>query len=142
MTPVAEVGEHFEDVLVLSPEAVVAYAAMSHDWNPLHHDAAAAARGRFGKLIASGPHLASVFMGMTATHFSRKGRGVLGLEFSFQFRKAALVGDVVRLRWTVVRVDPKPRLDGAIVRLEGEVRSGGGDLLVSGGSTLLVTSAP
>ncbi len=142
MMAVAEVGERFEDVLVLTPEAIVAYAAMSHDWNPLHHDPGAAGRSRFGKVIASGPHLASVFMGMTATHFSRKGLGPLGLEFSFQFRKAAVVGETVRLHWTVVRVEPKPRLDGAIVDMEGEARSRGGDLLVTGRSRLLVTSKP
>ncbi len=138
--PVAEVGERFEDLLALTPESIARYAEASHDWNPLHHDPRRAAESRFGTLIASGPHLASVFMGMTATHFAAKGLAPLGLEFSFQFRKAARAGDTVRLQWTVVRIDPKPRLDGVVVHMEGEVRSGGGELLVSGRSTLLVTA--
>lgn len=137
-TRFAAVGEQFEDRLALGAADIAHFATLSHDQNPLHHDEARARASRFGGLIASGPHLTSVLMGMTATHFARKA-APLGLEFAFQLRKAARAGDTLRLRWTVVRVEPKARLHGELVFLEGEARNQADELIVSGRATLLVS---
>jgi TRAP-type C4-dicarboxylate transport system permease large subunit len=66
--PVA-IGERFSRRFTFDAESIRQFAALCGDANPLHHDAAAAARGPFGTLIASGPQTASLMMGLNATFF-------------------------------------------------------------------------
>ncbi|HSC22862.1 MAG TPA: MaoC family dehydratase, partial [Casimicrobiaceae bacterium] len=40
------------------------FASLCGDHNPLHHDERAAAQGPFGTLIASGPHVVALMMGL------------------------------------------------------------------------------
>jgi acyl dehydratase len=138
MARYAAVGEEFEALLPLPADEVARAAAANGDENPLHHDEAFARGTRFGGLIASGTQVVARFMGLSATWSSRRG-AALGLEFSFRLRKAARAGDTLRLRWRVVRVEPKARLGGELLFLEGEVRDGEGDVAVTGAATVLVT---
>jgi acyl dehydratase len=138
MARYATVGEEFEDLLPLPPDEVARHARLNGDENPLHHDEAVARETRFGGLIASGTQVVARFMGLSATWSSRRG-AALGLEFSFRLVKAARAGDTLRLRWRVVGVEPKARLGGELVFLEGEVRDGAGDVAVRGKATVLVT---
>ena len=85
-SPVA-VGERFARRAVFDAASIRRFAAMSDDENPLHRDDAAAAAGPFGRLIASGPHVSSLMMGLDATYLSRR-FDALGLEFDFRFVKA------------------------------------------------------
>ncbi len=69
----AEVGERFEMTVKFEADDAIDFARRAGDHNPLHWDEEAAARSRFGGLIACGPQYASLFMGMAATHFSAAG---------------------------------------------------------------------
>jgi acyl dehydratase len=138
MNRFASVGEEFTGTVPLSAEEIARFASASGDENPLHHDEVHARGTRFGGLIASGTHVVATFMGLSATYFSRRG-AALGLEFSFKLRKAARAGDTLRMRWRVVRVEPKAKLAGELVFLEGDVRDGAGDLAVSATAVLLVS---
>jgi acyl dehydratase len=138
MSRYATVGEQFASLMYLDPEQVSRFAAMAGDENPLHHDEEHARTTRFGGLIASGTHVVATFMGVVATHYSRKG-GALGLEFSFRLRKAARVGDTLQMRWRVVRVEPKAMFAGEIAFLEGEVLDGSGEVAVTGTATVLLS---
>ena len=84
------------NALVSRAESIRAFAASVNDSNPLHHDEAVAARSRFGGLIASGTHSASLLMALTAAHFSRQAQP-LGLEFKLHFHKAVHAGDTLQL---------------------------------------------
>ena len=131
------VGDGFERSVVLDADGVAAFAAASGDPNPLHHDADAAARSRFGGLISSGPQTSSLMMGLCAAWFTARGESV-GLEFSFRFRRAVPVGDTLHIRWTVTAITPKPALGGDIVTLSGRaLRSDGEVALEATGSALL-----
>lgn len=146
MTPVESavrvaVGDAFERTVALDAAAVTAFAKASGDPNPLHHDAAAAGRSRFGGLIASGPHTSSLMMGLCATWFTERGESV-GLEFTFRFRRAVPAGDVLRIRWTVVSVVPKASLGGDVVTLDGRAWRGDGQIaLEAKGAALLLPVA-
>lgn len=133
----ATVGERLERELSLSPEEIARFASASGDENPLHHDEAHARGTRFGGLIASGTQVVALLMGLTATHFSRKG-AALGLEFSFRLRKAVRADDPLRLRWRVVRVEESAKLGGELAFLEGELEDGAGALAVTATATVLV----
>ncbi len=134
----AAVGEHFTETVHLSAESIRAFASSVGDSNPLHHDEALAARSRFGRLIASGTHSASLLMALTASHFSRQAQP-LGLEFKLHFHKAVGAGDKLQLAWTVTRVQWKASLGGDLVWLEGGARNQHGELMLAATATLLVT---
>lgn len=137
MRPRAIVGERFAESVHLDAEKIRAFAHSVGDSNPLHHDEALAARSRFGRLIASGTHSASLLMALTASHFSRHAQP-LGLEFRLQFHKAVGAGDTLELAWTVTRVQAKPSLGGDLVWLDGEARDQHGELKLAATATLLV----
>ena len=130
--------ERFSSEIRLTPETVSASARTLGDLNPLHHDAEFAVDTRFGGRIASGAHTSALLMSLTATHFSKTG-AMLGLEFSFRFRRPVFADETVRLEWLVVRVRPSKKLGGEIVDLRGRLLSESGETAVGAkGSVLLV----
>lgn len=135
--PRAIVGERFERTVHLSAESIRAFADSVGDTNPLHHDETLAARSRFGGLIASGTHSASLLMALTASHFSHHAQP-LGLEFKLHFHKAVHAGDTLQLVWTVRRVQDKPSLGGDLVWLDGEAINQRGEAALGASATLLV----
>ena len=134
----AAVGERFAETVHLTAESIRAFADSVGDSNPLHHDQALAARSRFGGLIASGTHSASLLMALTASHYSRHAQP-LGLEFKLHFHRAVRAGDTLELAWTVTRVQWKASLGGDLVWLEGEARNQRGEVALAATATLLVT---
>ena len=79
--------------------------AREHDPQWFHVDAAAAARGRFGGLIASGWHTCCIAMRLTVDHFlagseSFASPGLAYLKWSHPVRP----GDALRLRADVLEV--------------------------------------
>src|SRR5258708_23086642 len=108
------VGERFERRAVFDAASIRRFAELSGDENPVHHDEDAAAAGPFGRLIASGPHVSSLMMGLDATYFSRH-FDALGHEFDFRFVKAIPAGTELTLEWTITGSEVKPSLEGFIV---------------------------
>jgi 3-hydroxybutyryl-CoA dehydratase len=123
------VGDAAAREIALTAEDIVRYADLCGDTNPLHHDEAAARASRFGGLIASGAHLAALLTGFCAA-FTTARVPAVGLEFTYQFRKAARAGDVLKLRWEVTAVERSDRLGGDLVTLRGQIRDQQGALLV------------
>ena len=142
----AQPGENFELQLRIAEDEIPRFAASVHDFNPLHHDVAFARRAGHPGLIACGPHLGGIFMGMTATHFARPFghghvRSGLGLGFDIRFRAAVYPDEDIVLRWTVTGLEWKSKLAGWITHLHGEAESERA-LLLSGNGTLLLRLAP
>src|SRR5690349_10278922 len=97
--------ERFSREVTLTPEAVRAYAESAGDDNPVHHDPEFAAGTRFGRPIASGTHTTALLLGLTASHYSRRG-AMLGLEFWIGLRKAVFADEKIRLEWLTIKVTP------------------------------------
>jgi 3-hydroxybutyryl-CoA dehydratase len=112
--------DRFSSEVQLDPATVSAFALGAGDDNPVHHDPELAARSRFGRLIASGPHTSALLLGLTAKHFSRFGP-MLGLEFWLRFRRAVFADERIKLEWLVIRVTPNAKLSGDIVELRGRI---------------------
>lgn len=134
-----EVGDRISNRVTLSEPGIAEFARLCGDANPLHSDPEYAARTRFGGIIACGPQYASLFMGLAASHFSRDG-AMLGLEFSFQFRKAVRAGDTLEMTWEVVAVEPKDRLNGDLVSLRGVITNQAGAEVLGATGKVLVTA--
>lgn len=129
--------DRFSTDVTLTPSAVSRFAESTGDLNPIHHDAAYAARTRFKRPIASGTQTTALLMGLTATHFSRES-AMLGLEFWFRFRRPVFADETIRLEWLVISVKPSPRLNGTIVDLRGRVLSKSGETAIGAKGRVLV----
>jgi acyl dehydratase len=141
-----QVGETFGLRVRLAAEQIPAFASSVLDFNPLHHDLAAARAAGYPGLIASGTQIGSMLMALTATHYARAlddgtPRNGLGMGFDIRFRAVVLADEDIDLRWTVTAIERKDRLDGWIVQLEGDARSERG-LLLSATGTLLLRLGP
>lgn len=133
----AHIGESFEHTETLDEETISAFAHLIGDLNPLHHDRMVATASRFGGIIASGPHCASILLSQVANYFSR-GTSMVGLEFTLKFQAPARPGDVLRFRWKVIDVAWNEKLRWDIVSLAGSVcNSTGVEILTSQGKVLV-----
>lgn len=117
------VGERCERELRLSREDIAAFARLSGDSNPLHHDRQAAQRARHGEIIASGQHVGALLMGLAASHFSRPGEGFerefLCLNVNLAFKAPVFADQTVLLSWTAAQADWHARLGGWLVHCDG-----------------------
>lgn len=135
-SPPFEGGEVLVSHHEFTAESIRSFATQVNDLNPLHHDAAAAARSRFGGLIASGAHTTALMLGSLAGHVTPRCAS-LGLECDFRLRRAVPVDVTVTVEWTITAIEPKPSLKGHLISLDGVMR-GGDDIFVTGGMTILV----
>ena len=131
------IGERFSRRVTFDVASIRAFATLCGDANPLHHDEAAAARGPFGTLIASGPQTAALMMGLNATFFCAR-FDALGLGFQFRFVKAVPAGATLTLEWTIRRSEPKPSLAGHIVSVEGRATDDAGVVFVTASGDNLI----
>jgi acyl dehydratase len=131
------IGERCEARVTFDADSIRAFATMSGDLNPLHHDEAHAARSRFGTIIASGPHVASRMMGLEATYFSAR-HDALGLENAFRFVRGVPAATTLTLAWTVTAATYKRSLAGHIVSIEGSAIDDDGVVYVTGHGTILL----
>ena len=131
------VGARFTRRATFDAESIRRFASLCGDENPLHHDLQAAAASPFGTLIASGPHVAALMMGLDATFLSRR-HDALGLGFEFRFVKVVPAGSDLMLEWTITAIDPKPSLRGDIVSVEGRAIDDAGRVYVTASGRNLV----
>jgi acyl dehydratase len=138
-------GETTAKTVRLSRDEIVAFARMSHDANPLHIDAQAAQRARFGEIIASGQHTAAMLMGLLATHYSRSDDGVqremLCLNMNFAFKGPVFADQDVTLFWKVATAQWNGKLQGVLAHLDGHASVTAGKPAVVARGTILVKEA-
>ena len=124
------VGERFARRATFDAEAIRQFAMMCGDHNPLHHDEEIAAASEFGTLIASGPHVAALMMGLDASFLSAHDVA-LGLGFEFRFIKVVPAGAELTLEWTIDAVEHKRSLAGDIVSVQGRAIDDAGIVYVT-----------
>ena len=112
-------GYRFSRFHTFDEEQVRAFALAAGDENPLHHDVEFARGTRFGGLIASGTHTASLLMGLTASHFAQKGT-VLGINFSVELLRRVLASETVWFEWSVTSIGARSG-GGCVLEWRGSV---------------------
>jgi acyl dehydratase len=139
------VGEKLSRTLRYSRDDIAAFARLSNDQNPLHHDALVAQRARFGDIIASGEQTAAILMGMLATHFSRHDDGVrremLSLNMNFAFKSPIFAEREVTLSWQVANVQWSGKLKGWLAHLDGSAGIAHQPPAIVARGTIIVTEA-
>lgn len=116
-------GERCAREVRFSRETIAAFAQLSGDSNPLHHDVQAAQRARHGEIIASGQQVMALLMGLAASHFSRPGDGfareLLCLNTNFAFKLPVFADQTLELGWLVSQVEWHAGLGGWLAHCDG-----------------------
>lgn len=117
-------GERCQRTVRFSRDDIAAFARLSGDANPLHHDQQAALRARHGEIIASGQQVSAMLMGLAASHFSRPGEGFtrefLCLNTNFAFKAPVFADQSLELSWAVTDAEWHERLGGWLVHASGQ----------------------
>jgi acyl dehydratase len=142
--PLVQQGDTCSRSVRFSREDIAAFARLSGDSNPLHHDQQAAQRALHGEIIASGEHTTAMLIGLASSHFSQSDahgpREVLCLNFNFAFKAPVFAEQAIDLSWKVASVEPHPRLGGLLVHLDGKAAVRHATPAVVGRGTLLIKS--
>jgi 3-hydroxybutyryl-CoA dehydratase len=131
--------DRFSSEVTLTPDSVAEYARAAGDTNPIHFDAAFAARTRYLRRIASGTQTTALLLGLTAAHFSSD-KSMVGLEYWIRFRRPIFADETIRLEWLVIKVTANARLGGHIVDLRGRIRNQDGQTAVGAKGRVFVTN--
>jgi len=101
---------------------VVAFAALSGDWNAIHTDAEFAREGMFGQRVAHGLLVLSIASGLATRAGFLEGTALAFREIGeWKFSLPVFFGDTVRVRCTVLETRPMRRLGGGMVTLKVEI---------------------
>ncbi|MBI3349656.1 MAG: MaoC family dehydratase [Burkholderiales bacterium] len=141
-TALIRVGETCERSIRFTREDIAAFARITGDTNPLHHDVQAAQRARHGEIIASGQQTTAQMMGLVASHFSRsddgQARELLCLNFNFAFKAPVFAHQDLVLQWRVATVEWNATLGGWLAHVDGRATVRHAHPCVVGRGTLLV----
>jgi acyl dehydratase len=140
------VGETFISPARTITEAdVVAYAAMTGDWHPLHTDAVHASGTMFGERIAHG--MLTLIIGSTLVlrlgphvYIPERFIAFYGIE-RVRFTAPVKLGDTIHSINRVTALVVKDESRG-VLKYEGEVRNQHGEVVLVWGSQMLVERRP
>ncbi len=117
---------------------IVAFAALSGDWNPIHTDAEHAKQGMFGERIAHGLLGLSVATGlaMQLGFITETAMAFRALEW--KFRGVIKIGDTIHMRAEVTEKKAVPRLGGGLVIFNVEVINQRGEVTQQGTWSMII----
>lgn len=101
---------------------VVAFAALSGDWNAIHTDAEFAAQHPFGQRVAHGLLCMSIASGLAMRLGFLEETALAFREIGdWKFSLPVYIGDTIHVRATVTETKPMRRLGGGLVNLKVEI---------------------
>ena len=126
------VGMSAEHAKTVTEADVVLFAGITGDFNPVHVDAEAAAKSRFGARIAHGMLSAGFVSAVIAMKLP--GPGSIYMSQSLRFTRPVMIGDTVTARVEVVEVIAAKKR----VRLSTTCRNQRGETVLDGEALLMV----
>ncbi len=120
------VGQTARRSLTLTDEHVRTFAALTGDYNPLHFDAAFAARTRFGRLVVQGGLTTGLLHALVATDLP--GPGSVFLSQNWRFTAPVYIGDTITAVAEVMSVHASKPVTQLRIRVERE----GGEAVLEG----------
>ncbi len=122
---------------------VVAFAALSGDWNQMHTDAEYAARHPFGRRVAHGLLIMSIASGLVMRLGFLEGTALAFREIGeWKFSRPVFLGDTIQVRATVAETRPMRRLGGGLVNVRVEILNQEDEVVQRGTWSVLVKSHP
>ena len=124
-------GDTASRTMVVTPEVVEAYAAISGDRNPLHFDEDFVRRTRFEVLIAQGGIATGMLHALVAMDLP--GPGSVFLKQAWTFPAPARIGDTLTATGTVLTWRPNRSMG----TMSFEVTNDRGDTVLEGEATVM-----
>ncbi|MFQ5880228.1 MAG: MaoC family dehydratase [Dehalococcoidia bacterium] len=126
--PLAQVGEEAVFSKIVTAQDVEALVAATGDRNPLHLDAAFAARTRFGRTVAHGVLTMGLISAAVSGFFVKRNVNVILVGANHRFRAPVYMGDTVTARGRVRNFDP----NRSLVFLDTECTNQKDEVLITG----------
>jgi acyl dehydratase len=122
---------------------IVAFAALSGDYNPIHTDAEFAKATPFGQRVAHGLLGLAIATGLSSRTGLLDGSvaAFLGME-DWKFLKPILIGDTVRLRWTVTEKRPASKPGLGVLKRRMEVLNQRDEIVQAGVFAVMIRVRP
>ena len=120
------VGQRATRTQTVTEREVELYAQITGDRNPLHFDAAFAARTRFGRLVAQGGIAAGMLNALVAMDLP--GPGTVFMSQSLKYLAPTYLGDTLTGEIEVIGLKP----DKPVCQLRATIRNQDGTLLLEG----------
>jgi acyl dehydratase len=116
-----KVGDKLSERITVTETHVVKAAGLFNDYNALHTNEPGMRDSRFGKRIVHGALTFSLIVGVYSKVFHDT--DISTVEASIKFTAPVFINDTITMEWTVMELDEKPKLNGGLVALSGEVRN-------------------
>jgi acyl dehydratase len=121
---------------------IVAFAALTGDYNPLHCDAEYAKETMFGERIAHGLLGLSIASGLIERLGFIAGTVEAFLGLDWKFRGPIKIGDTIRVEAQVTRKKEMQRLGGGLIVLDVAIVNQSDETVQKGQWTALIKSKP
>ncbi len=145
-------GRYFEEFTIgevvvsagrtITETDIVAFAALSGDYNQIHTDAEFASDTPFGQRVAHGLLVLSVATGLVAQLGVIEGTVIAFRDLTWKFSRPVFIGDTVHVVAEVISLKALPRLRGGSVILNVKVANQRGEVVASGEWNALMVSKP
>jgi len=133
-----KVGDKFSESITVTEAHILRATGIFRDFNALHTNAVGMATSRFGKRIAHGALTFGLMVGVYSNVFHDT--DISTVEASIKFTAPVYAGDTIYMEWEVKELEPKPKLDGGLVSLSGEIKNQEGTTVATTEARLLVSN--
>ena len=145
-------GRYFEEFAVgerfvtrgrtITEADIVAFAALTGDYNPLHVDAEFGKTTQFGERIAHGMLGASYAVGLIAALGLTEGTVIAIVNMTWDFTAPIRIGDTIHVDQTVKSMRETKKADRGIIIFEVNLINQRGEVVQKGERVLLVSRKP
>jgi acyl dehydratase len=145
-------GRYFEEFTVgerfvtrgrtITEADIVAFAALTGDYNPLHVDAEFGKTTQFGARIAHGMLGASYAVGLIAALGLTEGTVIAIVNMTWDFTAPIKIGDTIHVDQTVKSMRETKKADRGIIIFEVKLINQRGEVVQKGERVLLVSRKP
>jgi acyl dehydratase len=138
------VGEEYESPgRTITETDVVMYAGFSGDYNQLHTDEEySKAHNIYGTRFAHGLLGLSIAEGLKGRLGLYEGTSLASLEWTWKFAGPMLIGDTVRVRWTISKKRETSKPDRGIVWEDIKLLNQKDELIAEGVHTVMMQRKP
>lgn len=131
-------GDKFSESITITEAHIVKAAGLFRDFNALHTNEPNMKKSRFGKRILHGALTFSFMVGVYSNVFHDT--DISTVEASIKFTAPIYINDTIHMEWEVKKLEDKPKIDGGLVALSGEVKNQEGIIAATLEAKILVSN--
>jgi acyl dehydratase len=131
-------GEKFSESMTITESHVVKAAGFFNDYNALHTNEPEMQKSRFGKRITHGVLTFGLMVGVYSKVFYDT--DISTVDASIKFTAPIYINDTIKMEWEVKELDAKPKINGGLVALSGQITNQEGKVVATTEAKLLVSN--